>query len=225
EREVVGAARLVGERVADETVAGEGGKLEEPDRLRQPWIEHRRVPGRGPRQDPAPLGRFEAGRNPVGVRRDGLGRHAGASSTDDQDAHSCAAPPYAPEEFSPVHSLAKGYRAVGGHLGSPSVPVREGKDPCGYWPRVRRTCRVRTAKSSGISRTAVPRRLGRGVGYPAYERPGCMSCRISLCSCLMRPLTCAARASCSRVRIARTPSATLAFFCTSCSRRLAIRWS
>src|SRR5439155_12615165 len=28
----------------------------------------------------------------------------------------------------------------------------EGKDPCGYWPRVRRTCRVRTAKSSGISR-------------------------------------------------------------------------
>src|SRR5437879_3513080 len=61
-------------------------------------------------------------------------------------------PPCAPEEFSPVHSLAKGYRAVGGHLGSPSVPGREGKDPCGYWPRVRRTCRVRTAKSSGISR-------------------------------------------------------------------------
>src|SRR2546425_6253766 len=57
EREVVGATRLVGERVADETVAGEGGKLEEPDRLRQPWIEHRRVPGRGPRQEPPPPGR------------------------------------------------------------------------------------------------------------------------------------------------------------------------
>src|SRR5439155_23162997 len=115
-----------------------------------PWTEHRRVPGRGPRQDPARLGRFGAGRNPVGVRRDGLGRQAGASSTDDQDAHSCAAP-CAPEEFSPVHSLAKGYRAVGGHLGSPSVPFRDGKDPSGYWLRVRRTCRVRTAKSSGIS--------------------------------------------------------------------------
>src|SRR5207302_10049487 len=48
EREVAGAGGLVGERMANETVTGKSGELEEPDRLREARIDHRRIPRRGP---------------------------------------------------------------------------------------------------------------------------------------------------------------------------------
>src|SRR5215468_9325685 len=48
EREIAVPARLVGEHVAQETIAGQPGELEQADRLREPRVDHRRIPGRGP---------------------------------------------------------------------------------------------------------------------------------------------------------------------------------
>ena len=121
--QVVGAARLVGEDVADEAVAGQAGELEEPDRLRQPRVEHRRVPGRGPRHDPAALRRLGAHRDPVGIRGRGLGRRSPCSpGSCEEDSRTYASPTGVLEEFAAVY-LARSSFPVGvvaGHCRSPS---------------------------------------------------------------------------------------------------------
>src|SRR5262249_56004021 len=55
ERDVVGVVRLLGEGISDQAVAGETHELEQPDRLREPRIDHGRIPGRRAGENAAAL--------------------------------------------------------------------------------------------------------------------------------------------------------------------------
>ena len=59
--EVAGVAGLIRIHVADQTVADESRELVEPDGLREPRIDQRRVPRRGARDRTAGLRRLRAG--------------------------------------------------------------------------------------------------------------------------------------------------------------------
>ncbi|PYN22737.1 MAG: hypothetical protein DMD76_18980 [Candidatus Rokuibacteriota bacterium] len=115
EGEIVGVGGLVGERMAHETVAGETGELKEADRLRVPWVDHRRIPGRRARQDAAALGRLGAGREPVGIG--GRGRGGRAPAARDQRARANAGR-RDPHEFASVQSGGTDAAGrVGAHIG------------------------------------------------------------------------------------------------------------
>ena len=103
EAQVGGAGRLVGERVAQEPIAGEPRELEESHRLREPGIDDGRVPGRRPREDTTPLRRLGAGRDPVGIRRGRLSGRASPAHADRQRGHPGAGPSHALEEVTSRH--------------------------------------------------------------------------------------------------------------------------
>ncbi len=139
EAEVGVAGRLVGERIAQETIAGQPRELEQPDRLREPRVDHRGVPGRGPSEHPASLGRLGARRDPVSIRRGGRGSLP--IGPDSQRGHPGAGRGCALEEIT----------SSGGHRGSPSCPDMRRREnsglECGDPPIGQRT------KSRGSSLT------------------------------------------------------------------------
>src|SRR5207245_9014141 len=104
EGHVARTAGFVGEPVTDETVAREPDELVEADRLRQPRIDHRRIPGRGAGENSAPFRRLGAGRNPVGIGRPRLGPGAATGDTRGQRGSSGTGYPGALEELPSGHA-------------------------------------------------------------------------------------------------------------------------
>jgi len=122
EAEVRRAGGLVGERIANEAVAGERRELEQPYRLREAWIDHRGIPGRCPREGPAPLRRLRARRDPVGIRRRRLRGRESPAGAHDQCGHPGAGPSGTPEKVTSRHHRVSSLAGVnGGHRSSPSL--------------------------------------------------------------------------------------------------------
>jgi hypothetical protein len=120
ESQVTDAARLIGEHIADETAAGEGGELEEPDRLRQSRVQHRRVPRGGSREGPAPLGRFRTHRDPVWIRRRRLREGLHPAARHGEHRHAGGAPPRTSEKLPAIQRIADWQVTTDRHVGSPS---------------------------------------------------------------------------------------------------------
>src|SRR5216683_1358107 len=122
EREVAGAGRLVGERVADQAAAREAGELEEPDRLCKSWIDHRRIPLRGASEHTPAFRRLGARGDPVGIGRRRLSRRAPPTRADRQRGHPGAGPSRAFQEIASRHVSTGGpARVRSGHRSSPSL--------------------------------------------------------------------------------------------------------
>ena len=127
EAQVVVASRLVGERIAQEAIAGEAGELEEPDGLGQPRVDHRGIPGRGPGQHPAALRRLGARRDPVGVLAR-LSRGSPPTGSDGEGGGAEATPSDLFEELASVDvEIADDRaRAIEGHRSPPCSRTGEG---------------------------------------------------------------------------------------------------
>ncbi len=132
--------------MAQEAITGKPGELEQPDGLGQPRIDHRGVPGRGPREDPASLGRLGAGGDPVGVRRRRLSGRPAPARADGQRGHPGAGPSRALEKLTSRHIAPERglVRIGGGHSGSPSCPDNPTKERT-YGPRAAGNDRAREA--------------------------------------------------------------------------------
>src|SRR5206468_6399887 len=116
EGHVARAGGFVGECVADETVAREPDELVEADRLRQPRIDHRRIPGGGACENSAPFRRLAAGRNPVEIGRPRLGPGAATGDTRGQPGSSGTGYPGALEALTSGHApTSRATRIGGGH--------------------------------------------------------------------------------------------------------------
>ena len=165
EREVIGAGRLVGETVAQEPVVDEAGELKRPHRLGQARVDHRWVPGRGPRHGPAPLGGLGARGDPVGIGRRGLGGDGSPSRARHEGGGAEAASHTLQESTAIDRRVVRRSAMVGtGHLSlsfwvghAPGRHVDEGKSAATV-PQGRRQ-----VKEGGVNARADAARSGRGL--------------------------------------------------------------